>query len=134
MSGLIDAAGKIKSGIDAKKQAFEVASQLEDKAGFNRAISQRAAAEEQRQAEFIQSRALAVAAASGGGASDPTVVNLIADLEEEGLRKALNQMATGETESRFLDRQAFMKRKEGRDAKTAGILGGLSSAIKYKYG
>ncbi len=130
MSGFIDAFGKIKSGNAAKKQAFAEAKQMEDKAGLTRSISQREAIEERRESDLLQSRALAVAAASGGGASDPTVINIIADLEEEGLIRSLNAMASGETEARFLERQAGMRREEGKAARTAGRIGAVSSIVK----
>lgn len=148
MSGFLDAFGKIKGGTAAKKQAFSEAKQMEDKAGLTRAISQREGIEERRQADLLQSRALAVAAASGGGVSDPTVINIIAGLEEEGLVRSLNAMASGETEAKFLERQAGMKREYGKSAMTAALIGaassiagqsesliaGQSEALKAKYG
>lgn len=127
MSGLIDAGGKIYSGFKAKEQAYNEAKQLEDKAGFTRALSQREGIEERRQADLLQSRALAVAAASGGGVSDPTVVNIIADLEEEGLRRSLDIMASGETAGRYMEKQAKMKRSSGKAALISGFIGGASS-------
>lgn len=130
MSGFISAYGKIKAGNAAKRQAFAEAKQMEDKAGLTRAISQREGIEERRQADLLQSRALAVAAASGGGATDPTVVNIIAGLEEEGLIRSLNDMASGETEARFLERQAGMRREAGSAARTAGIIGAGASIVK----
>src|SRR5688500_11497475 len=42
------------------------------------AASQRQALEERRQGDLVASRALAVAAASGAGVSDPTVIDIIA--------------------------------------------------------
>ena len=58
--------------------------QLEEKAGQERAISQRKAVNVRRQAKLAESRALALAAASGGGASDPTVMNIISGIAGEG--------------------------------------------------
>ena len=58
--------------------------QADRQAGTALAISQRQAVEENRQASHVASRALAVAAASGAGVSDPTMVRIIANARGEG--------------------------------------------------
>lgn len=89
------------------------AEQLEQNAGQVIAASQRDALEEKRRADLAASRALALAAASGGGASDTTVVNLIAGLKGEGAYRSAVALYRGEDQARKLRTGAKAKRYEG---------------------
>lgn len=89
------------------------AEQLEQQAGQVVAASQRDALEEKRRADFAASRALALAAASGGGASDTTIVNLIAGLKGEGAYRSAVALYRGEDEARKLRMGAKARRFEG---------------------
>ena len=129
---LVSAFGSIFSGNAQSKAAkaaakntknaakFEAA-QYNQAAGQERASSQRAAIEARRQGRLKQSRAVAVAAASGAGASDPTVMNIIADLAGEGEYNALTALYNGEESARGLE----MKAK-------AAMFQGKSDASAYK--
>lgn len=66
------------------------------------AASQRQALEERRQADLVASRALAVAAASGAGVSDPTVVDIISRTKGEGHYRAAVALYEGEERSRSM--------------------------------
>ncbi|WP_016745739.1 hypothetical protein [Rhizorhabdus wittichii] len=137
---VLQAGGSIFGGIAANKAAKAEARQMETQAGLERATSQREAMEERRQARLLNSRALAVAAASGGGADDPSVVNLMADIDGEGAYRALTALYEGETEARGLEAQAKARRKEGKNAKIAGFINagasllGAGSSLKERYG
>jgi hypothetical protein len=137
---VLQAGGSIFGGIAANKAAKAEAGQLKTQAGLERATSQREAMEERRQARLLNSRALAVAAASGGAVDDPSVVNLMADIDAEGEYRALTQLYEGETEARGLEAQAKARRKEGRNAKIAGFINagasllGAGSSLKERYG
>jgi hypothetical protein len=96
------------------------AEQLEQNAGQVVAASQRDALEERRRADLMASRALALAAASGGGSSDPTVVNIIAKLKGEGSYRSAVALYRGETEARRLRMGAKAKRYEGAVAEEGG--------------
>lgn len=61
------------------------------------AIGQRGAIAEQDVADKAISRAIAVAAASGGGASDPTVMQIIGNLASEGKTNALSALYEGQS-------------------------------------
>src|SRR5262249_48643707 len=52
------------------------------------AAAQRQAGEEKRRSKIMSSRAIALSAAGGGGATDPTIVNIVSDLEAEGSYRA----------------------------------------------
>ena len=83
--GAQDAAkGSIIAGHRARAAAEAKARSLEVKAGQEIAIGQQRGFEEQRKARLVASRLVALAASSGGGASDPTVVNLLAGISGEG--------------------------------------------------
>lgn len=81
--------------------------QAEKEAGATIAISQRAAAEERRQANMAASRALAVASASGAGVSDPTIVRLLSNIKGEGAYRASVALYEGEARARAIRIQGF---------------------------
>lgn len=89
------------------------AQQLRSHALQTVAASQRAGDTEERQARLLQSRALAVAAASGGGASDPTVMNLISGIAGEGSYRRAIRLYEGEDRARTLRMQADAAVYEG---------------------
>ncbi len=74
----------------------------EREAGLAIAASQRTALEERRQADLVASRGLAVAAASGGGVSDPTVINTLARTKGEGYYRASVALYEGNAKARAL--------------------------------
>lgn len=126
---ILSAVGQIGGAIGAKNAANFEAKQMVAQAGTERATSQRAAAEERRQKNLNQSRAQAVAAASGGGASDPTVVDIQGDLEVEGEYRALSQLYEGEERARGLIGAASAKKVEGRQALTGGLIGAAGTIL-----
>jgi hypothetical protein len=125
----LTAGGQIYGGNAAASGARSEASQLRYAAGQTRASSQRAAREERRQARRLQSRGLAVAAASGGGASDVSVVNTLAEVEAEGEYRALTALWEGEEQARGLEAAAGARESEGSAARTAGYLAGGASLL-----
>lgn len=102
------------------------AEQLEQAAGQSIAASQRDAQEERRRATLTASRALALAAASGGGASDPTIVRLIAGIKGEGSYRSGVALYKGEEQARRLRMGASAKRYEGAVAEESGIQQGAA--------
>lgn len=93
---------------------------MEQSAGQERAASQRAAIEEQRKGRLIGSRAQAIAAASGGGALDPTIVNLLGDIGTEQEFRSATALYQGEERARALEYVAVLQR--------AGMAGDLYAA------
>src|SRR3990167_9093005 len=79
------------------------AAAMEQGAGQERAAAQRGAIEQQRQGRLVGSRAQAIAAASGGGALDPSIVNLMGDLGSEADFPAAPALYTGEDRARSLE-------------------------------
>lgn len=94
--------------------------QLEDNAKTAVGVGQINATEESRLGRLRASRALAVAAASGGGASDPTVVNLIAKIAGESHYRAMADLYAGNDQARSMRNQAAMTRYGGEMAEAEG--------------
>ena len=96
------------------KLATRQAQQMEQEAGQERAVSQRAAMEERRRGRFVSSEAQAIAAASGAGALDPTIVNILGDIGAEEETRALTALYMGEERARGLEYGAKLTRAGGR--------------------
>lgn len=138
----IKGAGDAAAAARAQGQAQQVqdqyqATQMEQQAGQEIAAKQRSAAEQTRQANLLASRAIAVAGASGGGVSDPSVANLIADISGEGAYRAGVQLYQGEENARQLRMGSGAKLYEGQVAAQGGDLkaqgfenAGLGAAFK----
>lgn len=127
-AGLKAAGSIIGANAQAKDLRFQ-ADQLDAQAGMERASSQRQAIDERRQATLAESRGLALAAASGGGADDPTVVNAIAGIHGEGEYRALTAMYNGEERARSDEAQAAAKRSGAKSVKTAGVLDAMGTIL-----
>lgn len=95
----------------AAEKEFE-AEELENHGSQVVAASQRARDEVQRQGTLLASRAQAVAAASGGGASDATVVNLITKIKGESAYRGAVALYQGEDAARKMKIAARVKRYE----------------------
>lgn len=129
------------------------AKQMEVIAGQERAAAIQKMIQQGKQKRIAQSRAQALAAAGGGGSLDPSVVNIIGDLEEEGYRNQQMALWEGEERAKDLEFGARTKRNDGatqakigkyagQQYRTAGYMGAastvLSNAANYslqaKYG
>lgn len=93
---------------------------LDIRAGQERAAGQRAAIEQRRQGRFVESRARALAAGSGAGASDPTIVNILGDIGAETEIRALDRLFQGEEAARGSEVSAEFERARGRGELFAG--------------
>lgn len=124
---LVQASGTLAAGraeqeaANARAQGLEhQAAQGRQVAGQERATAQRAAIEQRRQGRFLASRALAVAAASGAGAGDPTVENILGGIGAEGEFRALSELFIGEERARGLETQADLRIFESEQERRAG--------------
>ena len=111
------------------ERQFE-ARQLEQQAGQSIAAAQRDALEERRNANLAASRALALAGASGGGASDPTIVRIVSSLKGEGSYRAGVALYKGEEQARKLRMGAAGKTYEGLLAEDQGNRKGSAYEIQ----
>lgn len=120
------AASKQNARAAAEAKAFESA-QLRQQAGQDIAVSQQRAQEQLRQSRLVQSRTLAVAAASGGGVSDPTIVRMLSRVAGEGTYRANTALYEGEERARLKRMQAEASDYEGK----TGIISGDMRAKAY---
>jgi len=100
------------------------AAQLDINAQQARAAAQRQALDTGLNTQYALSSLQARAAASGGGAADPTVINLGSTIAGRGEYQALGDMYKGENQARGLEDQAAGLRYSG----TAAAIGGNEQA------
>lgn len=122
------------SGKNAAEQARIVASNAA-------AVGQREAAVQRRASNYALSRSRALAAASGGGAADPSVVGNEQDLAEQGEMNVLTALFNGSSRSDQYLRQATVSEWEGKQSKRSGfvkagttIFDGMGTSLYRKYG
>lgn len=136
-------------GLAQQALARYAATQFRQNAADAEAAAQRNAVDIGRRAEYIASAQLARAAASGGGASDPTVMNIIARTKGEAAYQQAVALYGGQSRARALNMQAAGEDFTGRDEARAGrnalfaadigasttlMKGGVSLLMKYGRG
>lgn len=126
---LFGAFQNLSYGEQAQDAAAFQAAQLRQNAGQALAQAQRDAYFEQRKTDYVMSAALASAAASGGGASDPTVVNILSQISAEGAYRKASALYGGEDRSRMFKLQADSAEYAGEAANTAAIGRAIGSGI-----
>lgn len=125
--GAIQAAGTIMGGNAAaaagkaqQDAQYFKAAQEEQAAQESRAASQRLALDKAREGRLLQSKLQANAAASGGGAADPTILNLAGGIAARSEYESLLEMYKGENRARGLEDSAIGSRMTGDAAKAEG--------------
>jgi hypothetical protein len=108
-------AAKAEKAAAAKRQdaANVEAAHMDQQAGLSIASAQRTMLEERKNARLLESRAQAVAAASGAGASDTTVVNVISRIAAEGAYRSSVALYDGVERARQLNIGADIRRAGG---------------------
>jgi hypothetical protein len=139
----------MKSQAEADQRRAAIEGQwAERRALEERSAAQRGAGEETRKAKLAQSRLTALAGASGGGSSDPTIMDLWGDIEKEGEYNARQVTAAGEQKATGMEYQADLdmwsadanariKRAGANTTLIGGLLssaGQLSGGMSARYG
>jgi len=126
-ASVLSIVGNLKAGESAKAaglqqqaEANNAAAQMRVNAGQALAAAQRDAYEERRQGTLVQSRAMALLAASGGSVTDPTAIHLLANNAGETAYRSAVALYKGEDESRQLLTQADATQASGRAAAETG--------------
>jgi hypothetical protein len=128
---IIAAVAAVGQGVAAyKKSQYHTKQAKASMEAKNRrmAAATREAAEERRRAQFIRSRARAVAAFSGGG-TDAGMVKVFADLAAEGEYRVLSRVWQGQNDAQGLIAQSEANFKAARDAKVMGVFNSITSAF-----
>ena len=126
---LVSGIGTIAAGQARNRQAQYEAKQLDVRAKEERAAAGLEAMEANRRTRLTQSKLQARAAASGFGASDPTVLDLAGDIAERGALEAGIIRYGGKSRGRALEAQAEGTRISGRAAETASYWSAASTVI-----
>ena len=106
----------------------------QEEIGYDQAANRRLAAasrevsEEERNKEFIESRALAVSAASGGGTGHG-VTKILADLNAEGMYRMMSRLWVGQDEADGLRFRADQAAREGDAAVQGSYVNAVTSAV-----
>ena len=128
-STVLGVASTIQQGKNQQTIAEIAAREREQEATAAQAEAQREALIERRKAKNLMSRARAVAGASGAGSSDPTVTNILTNIDTQGEVNALNALYSGDTQARGLRTGATVARSEGRATRTASYIDAASIAM-----
>jgi hypothetical protein len=126
------------AGANAQASAMEYQARVaRQKATQEEAVGQRNALETQRKTKLAQSQLQARAAASGAGASDPTVVDLATGIEGRGKYMGGLQQWQGDNRAWDYRTDAVGKEASAQSVRSGGqlsafgtILGGASSLFK----
>lgn len=103
------------------------------------AASQREAQEKRRESQLAQSRAIAIAAGSGAGVTNPTVVDILEDTAERGEYLAQTSLYGGKSRKAGYDDKAAASRFRGKQAKSGSIFDAIATGVSgfnkaYGYG
>lgn len=128
-STVLGVAMTVQQGRNQQKQLEYQARQNEKEANAAQAESQREAIIERKKAKNLMSRARAVAGASGASVSDPTVTNILTNIETQGEVNALNALYSGNTAASALRSGAATARSEGSAARTASYIDAASTSL-----
>lgn len=127
--GLLIAKGQLDAGDAAARAGGYRSQQYRINAGQARAAGQQVGEEELRKSELMQSRILALAGASGGGAMDPTVVSLMSKTAAEGKLAQATRIYNSEEQARGMEMQADTALYEGKAAKVASRYQALGTLL-----
>ena len=126
-------AGGLYKGVQQRKQKMGEAEAYLDASDRAMAAATRDIAEEAQKRDIVHSRAIAVAAASGGAVDTPTVVNLAGDIVAEGNYNMLAAMYSGQEEAGGLSFRGREAVSEGNRLFDAAVIEGITSAVTSAY-
>lgn len=136
----ISAAGSIQQGNQARRLGNYQAAQLNQQAGQDQATAQRVAEGQKLQADLAASRAKTLIGAGGGKISDPTVVDILGDIQGQGEYNSMSALFNGTERANNANDQAAAARYSGNQAFQAGqikagsdVLNGVSTSLMAKY-
>jgi hypothetical protein len=122
VSTILGASSQASQGIAANQAAQYNAAQSVAAGKAAVGAATRKAYNEQRQGNLVRSRAQAVAAASGGGSLDPSVIDATGRIQAQTDYNAMSALYEGQTAQQGYNNQAALDRAEGKNAQNAGLL------------
>jgi hypothetical protein len=127
----LSAVGSIKEGNAARASANFQAAQYRQQAKQNEAVAQRQGLERKRQIDLASSRARALSAASGVSSASPSIVNLLAGLDNEAQYAFDSSIVAGQESATGLNTAADVQVLAGKNAKKAGLYGAIGGISQY---
>lgn len=127
------AVAALYKGQEAKKLKEEEAKGYQEAAARRLAAASREVSEEERNKDFMYSKALASAAASGGG-TQHGVTKLLGDLNAEGMYRMMSRLWVGQDEADGLRFRAEQAKREGDAAVKASYVNAVTSAVSTASG
>jgi len=124
IGGLIAGAGQIITGVAAKREADQQALNDEAAGKADFANAQQEAFDKKREGQLMLSRQQALAADSGGGADDPTILKIMGNTAAQSALNVRQTVAGGEQAMNNGFASARNRRATGR----ASFLGSLFNA------
>jgi hypothetical protein len=123
----------LNEGAQKRKLKMAEAKGLTEAGHRQMAATSAEVAEEKRNKERVEGRAIAVAANSGGGVDDPTIVNLIGDLNAEGEYRMMAKLYAGSDQAMGLYHQSDIAMREGEMALQQGYAN-AAKTVMSSYG
>lgn len=122
-------AGTVGSGIAAKQQGKAAAESLKRQGTEEQAIASREAEDRRRDVGLVLSKQKNVAAASGAGVLNPTILDIMGDTAQRGDYYARSATSAGENRAAGLMDQAAAARFKGDSAFSGSILEGIGKGV-----
>jgi hypothetical protein len=130
VTAIVGADESVNAGRAAAANA-RVAAHYDDVDANNTQIAaQQIASQDRKQARYLRSKALARAGASGAGAHDAQVTDILSGIDKEGEMNALNALWSGDMEARALKAHARATRTNGQAAQAAYQQQGITAFAK----
>lgn len=120
----------ILGGIQAQKQGKAEAQALTQKAAAERADASRQSEERRRQTELVLSKQTALAADSGAGTVNASILDIYGDTAQRGSYLARSDYAAGDNKAESYLAGAKNAKTKGSNALTGSILEGFGTAAK----
>jgi hypothetical protein len=132
IGALITGIGTVASGVASDRAARQDALNMEAAGKEEVAASQRDAIAKRREGQLINSRAQAIAAASGAGAGTdaPTIVQLMGKTAGEAEYNAQSALFGGFSRQSGLKQGAAARRAEGKASLLGSIFSGFGTVAK----
>lgn len=127
---LASVGGTVLSGVAAAQQGKAMEAEVKRQATEERAIASRKAEERRRDTARVISRQKAVAASSGAGVTNPTILDIIGDTAQRGSFLERTETDIGARSASTLRAQGAMARRKGQGAFAGSILEGIGQGAK----
>lgn len=125
----VSIAQTVSEGNTQEKIAAMQAKQQREQGLADMAEAQQVASQERKRADFLKSRATALAAASGTSVDSPDVSNAISDIDAQGQYNALAALYSGKTSARSKNYAAAITEAGGKSAKKASRTRAASTVL-----